>query len=515
MATTTIPALGQYGFVADQPAQELPPNALTSVRNVRFRNGSAERFGGHVSVFSAPSVTPYYVAPFGTATSRFWIHSGLASTFADDGTTRTDITGTAFTGGVDDRFTGGALHGLFIINNGVDAPKYWDGNIANNLATLTAWDATWRVKWIRPFRNYLVYGFPTKSGAAYPHTVGWSAPADPGTLPTTYDPAAAATGLDVGDVPLGETPDQLVDGLPLGEVFLIYKEQSIYRMEYTGGQQVFAFKRIPGNYGALARGCIASTPKGHVVLANGDVVLVDGFGEPKPLLVGVLRDWFFQSQLDSENAKRSFVVANTAKSEVWVCYPTIGSAVPDKALVWNWIDSTWGLRDLPNATYAAAGLISTTTTDTNDSQVGTNDSAAGANDQNDFTPSDSRLIMCSTAPGLYLADAENTFAGSAIPASIERTGLVFGDTTRTKTWLSMTPRIDAPVGTAVYIQFGGSMKIGEEPTWSAPITFTVGTDEIAYGFASGKYLAYRIYSTGAQGWAIKSIDCDVAFGGKY
>ena len=161
---------------------------------------------------------------------------GIANTYADDGTTRTDITGSAFTGAVDDRFTGGAFNGLFIINNGIDQPKYWDGNTANNLATLTAWDSNWRVKFLRPFKNHLIYGSPTKSGTANPHTVGWSAAADPGTLPTTYDPASTTT--DAGDVPIGDTPDQIVDGLALGEVFLVYKEASIHRMEYVGGQFV-------------------------------------------------------------------------------------------------------------------------------------------------------------------------------------------------------------------------------------------------------------------------------------
>lgn len=510
---TTIPALGQYGLVTDQPEQELPPNGISSAINVRFRNGSAERFAGHASIFTAPSVTPYFVAPYGTATARYWIHSGIASTFADDGTTRTDITGTALTGAIDDRFTGGALHGLFIINNGVDEPKSWDGNTANNLTTLTAWDATWRVKFIRPFRNYLVYGYPTKSGAAYPHTVGWSAAADPGTLPTTYDPASTTT--DAGDVPLGETPDVLVDGLPLGEIFVIYKEQSAYRMEYIGGQQIFSFKRIPGNYGMLARGCAAVTPKGHVVLANGDVVLVDGFGEPQSLMIGRVRDWFFQTQLDSTNYARSWVAANPARNEVWVAYPSLGMSFPDRALVWNWIDNTWGVRDLPNATYAAAGLLYYPAGLSTDALVGTTDSLAGATDQNDFRPSDSRLIMSSTAPALYLADSGSSFAGTAISAQIERTGLVFSDPDRTKTWLSITPRIEAAAGTVVYIQFGGAMKIGDAPTWSDPVAFTVGTDEIAYGFATGKYLAYRIYSTAAQAWAVKSLGCEYSVGGRY
>lgn len=508
MPLVTLPALGQYGLVVDQAAQEIPPNALSRVSNVRFRNGSATRFGGHVGIFDTPSVTPYYVAPFGTADKRYWIHSGLASTFADDGTTRTDISGTALTGTADDRFTGGALHGLFILSNAVDPPKYWNGDTGTNLATLTSWDANWRVKFIRPFKNFLVYGYPTKSSVAYPHTIGWSAAADPGTLPSTYDTSSTTT--EAGDAPIGETPDKIVDGLTRGEVFLVYKEQSIYRMELNGDPvSVFSIKRIPGTFGMLARGCAADTPKGHVVLANGDVVLVDGFGEPQSLMDGRVRDWFFQTQLDSTNYARSWVAANLAKSEVWVGYPSIGASYPDKALVWSWIDNAWGIRDLPNATYAAAGLLEYDAADTwaADPDDWIDDSTLWG--QNDFTPSDARFIMASTAPAIYLADSGTTYAGTTINASIERTGLVFDNPDVVKTWVSMTPRIRAAAGTVVYIQFGGSMSAEVAPTWSDPIEYTVGTSVKAFGFASGRYLAYRIYSTGKQGWSVKSIDCDI------
>lgn len=513
MPIATIPALGQYGLVADQPAQEIPDNAFSGVSNMRFRDGSAVRFTGHRAIFDATSVVPYSLATFGSATARFWIHSGLASTFADDGTTRTDITGTSLTGGVDNKITGGSLSGLYIQNNEIDPPKYWDGNTANNLATLTAWDANWRVKFIRPFKNYLVYGYPTKSSVTYPHTVGWSAAADPGTPPSTYDPASATT--DAGDVPLGETPDKLVDGLPLGEIFVIYKEQSAYRMEYIGGQQIFSFKRIPGNYGMLAANCAASTPKGHVVLANGDIVLVDGFGEPQSLVVGRDKNWFFSTQLDSTYGSRSFAVAYPTKNEAWIYYPQVGSSVCDKVFVWNWIDNTWGIRDAPNVTAAACGLLTYPAGLSTDALSGNTDDLVGATDSNDFTPNDSRLIMASAASALYLADSGGTFAGTAVSAMLERTGMAFGDPDTVKLLKSITPRVSAPAGTVLTIQFGASMSAEVAPTWSDAVTYTVGTDVKAFSFAQGRFLAYRISSTSTQPWSVKSMDFEIQSTGKW
>lgn len=513
MAVKTIPALGQFGLVADQPAQELPENAFSSVSNVRFRIGQAERFTGQTAIFDVPAVTPYWIGPYGTTTKRYWIHAGLTAVYADDGTTRTDITGTAPTGAIDDRCTGGALNGVFFINNGKDVPTYWGGDTGTNLATLPGWDASWRCKSLGAYKVYNVALGITKGSTYYPHMVKWSAAADPGSIPASWNEADAT--LDAGEVDLAETPDLLVDQLVMGEVNIIYKESSMYSMQYVGGDSIFAFRRIPGNYGMLARGCAANTPKGHVVLSNGDVILHQGQGEPQSLLTARLKRWLFSTQIDSTYYKRCFVTADPTMNEVWICYPTYGQTSCDKALVWNWADNTFGTRDLPNATYAACGLLDYTVTATYDASTDTYDDVSTAYNQNDYTPADSRLLMTTTAPLIALCDSGTTYSGTAISAMLERTGLAFDSPDMVKTWRSITPRISAVIGTVVYIQFGGSMDPSISPTWGDVVTFTVGTDTKAFSSQSGRFLSYRIYSTGRQAWSVKSIDVDFTVRGPY
>ena len=54
------------------------------------------------------------------------------------------------------------------------------------------------------------------------------------------------------------------------------------------------------------------------------------------------------------------------------------------------------------------------------------------------------------------------------------------------------------------------------PTWSEPVAYTVGTSYKADTFSpASRFLALRIYSTGAQGWSIKSLDVDLVIGGLY
>ena len=513
MPIVTIPAAGQYGLIADQPAQELPVNAWSDARNMRFRDGSVERFDGDKGIFAAPTITPYFIAPYGTTTKRFWIHAGLAQVHADDGTTRTDITGTAPTGGIDDRWTGGTLNGVFFLNNGKDVPQFWGGDTGLNLASLPLWDATWRAKSLGAFKVYLVALGISKGAANYPHMVKWSSAADPGTMPAKWDETDAT--IDAGEIDLAETPDLLVDQLVLGDVNIIYKEASMYSMQYVGGDAIFAFKRLPGNYGMLTRGCAANTPKGHVVLANGDLILHQG-GEPQSLLTGRLKKWLFSTQIDSVNYKRCFVVANPTKNEVWICYPELGESSCTKALVWNWTDNSFGDRDLSGVNHAACGLLDYTDGGTWAAGTGTWDSKTTAWNQNEYTPADSRLILAMDAPLISLADIGAELGGSAISASLERTGIAFDDPSRVKTIRAVIPRVKAVKGTVLYIQVGGTMDAEVAPTWSAPVQYIVGTSYKADTFSpASRFLALRIYSDGAQGWSIKSIDVDLVMGGLY
>ena len=110
------------GIAADLSPEELGSGVWSSSLNVRFNNGYAERFKGTTQAFDTPSVTPYFITPYATTTARYWVHAGLNAIYVDDGTTRTNITGSAPSGAVDDRWTGGSVNGVLILNNGVDQP---------------------------------------------------------------------------------------------------------------------------------------------------------------------------------------------------------------------------------------------------------------------------------------------------------------------------------------------------------------------------------------------------------
>lgn len=132
----TLPA--GLGLVADQAAHDAPDGAWSLISNMRFVDGYAERCKGHLAVLTTPSAAPYHVVRYQVGSTVFWVHATLTGAFADDATTKTDISGTAFTGDADDTFTSCVLGGVLCLNNGKDVPVFGAATRARTMQRLRA-----------------------------------------------------------------------------------------------------------------------------------------------------------------------------------------------------------------------------------------------------------------------------------------------------------------------------------------------------------------------------------------
>jgi hypothetical protein len=508
MSLASIKDCGQ-GINADLTPEELGTGFWSASQNMRFADGYATRFRGTKQVFATPTVTPYYLMPYAVTSSRYWVHAGLTSVFADDGTTRTNITGTALTGAIDDRFTGGTLNGVMVLNNGVDKPRFWGGT--GLLADLTGWGATHKCAVLRPFKNFLIALDIIKGAIRYPHMVKWSDIAVPGAIPTSWDETNPA--LDAGENDLAETPDLLVDCLPLGDVNIVYKERSMYAMTYIGAPYIFRFQRLPGDVGMLARGCAVATPVGHVVLTAGDVIVHAGQGSAS-IANAVMRDYIFKN-INATYYKRAFVTSNPQKNEVWVCFPFGDSAACNMAAVWNWVSKVWSVRTLVNVTYGASGQISIASTSTTWSDADSWQSDATSWNENEYSPAEARLMLCHSTPLISLSDTGTSDFGAPINASMERIGIHLDTPQIVKTVRAIYPRIDGPTGSVVNIQVGSSMTADAAAVWQTPVPFTVGVDQKIDSFASGRYLAVCFGAGDYPGWRMRSFDIEYTNAGLY
>jgi hypothetical protein len=511
MAWLPLPDLGK-GLNLDSSPEELAPGVSSGGSNMRYRAGFAERFRGMGAVYTTPLVTPYHIAHYTVGATRNVVYAGLQKTYADDGTTQTDITNANNTGGIDDRYTGGIFNGIYVQNNGVDAPQYWGGNTANNLANLTAWPLNYKAGFLRPFKNYLIAGDVTRAGVRERGTVLWSHLADPGTIPTSWDITDATK--DAGDVSLSETNGTLIDCLPLGDMNILYKDDAIHYQQSVQSSQIFRFGRLPGETGLLGRGCVVNTPMGHVFLTPGfDLVMHSGQGL-QSILDGRMRTWL-KNNMNATYASRAFLAVNIGTNEVVVCFPADASQTCSKAIVWNWKDNTFAIRDLSSVTYGSLGQVTLADSDawSGDSESWDEDGTTWG--ESDYAANTPRLVFTRTTPGLAMFDSTQKDFGASFTATMERTGMHFDSPETVKLCRGVRPKIDAAAGAVVQIQIGAAMVPDAAPTWQSAVNFTVGTDIEAHSFASGRFLSLRMFTTGNMPWRVRSLQMDVVAQGGY
>jgi hypothetical protein len=270
---------------------------------------------------------------------------------------------------------------------------------------------------------------------------------------------------------------------------------------------------MPGEVGALARICVAVTPVGHVVLTQGDVILHNGQG-PRSIVDAKARRWLFDS-ISTSRFLRSFLVVNQARQEVWVCFPEANQDFASKALVWCWANNSLTTRQLPTSTSGCTGVITIGGT-TFDTLSGTFDALTGTfADLEPPVPLESFLFIAGSGSKIYKMDTSSSADGSSFTAVIERTGLHLEDPQTVKVCRGAWLKIDASVGVEIQVQIGASMDAETAPTWSAVRTYTVGTDNKIDAFATGRYLAYRVTTTGTSPWRLRSIDLDIELQGKF
>lgn len=256
------------------------------------------------------------------------------------------------------RWTATNLNGVIVATNGHDAPQTWPLN-SSGIPLLTVpfvrlrnFPEGEKCKVIRAFRTFLI-GLNWKRTNEEPRLVKWSTEASYGNQPVSWLETDAT--LDAGEYELSDTPGDIVDGFPLSDSFIIYKDDSIYVMNYIGTPFIFSFKLLSPTIGLLAKEALAEYEGGHFFMGNSDFYVCNG-QNVTPILSSKLRRTIF-NEINGDNYQKCFVAADYVRNEMLACYPAGSSTVVNKALIWNWKDGTFSFRDLPDTSHINAGII--------------------------------------------------------------------------------------------------------------------------------------------------------------
>ena len=525
MPRTYFDRLGEIGVISDVPQEALPKNAWTGGQNVRFNDTAVEKFTGEQEVYASPLAAPYYATPIQVGASYFWHYASLNDIYATNGASHYLVSeATAgYSATPDINWTGGVLSGgVNIMNNGIDAPAMWTGSaVTDKYAALSNWPASMTARVLRPFKQFLVAGDIDEGGGRNGTLLRWSHPAEPGAVPSSWDYTDPTN--DSGRTQLGQTSDYIMDMWPLRDLMMIYKENSVWSMQYTGGSLQFAFRNVFLHIGALSRRCIKEFMGKHIVMGYDDVVVHDG-NQADSILNSKWRKWLY-ANIDEDAYLRSFIAINYSAGEVWMCIPQQGYTLPNIALVWNWKYNTTQLRELPASTsHIEWGIVDPQFSGEFNSDSGTFDTAAGLFDEKEYAGAHQYMLICDHNHSKFLkADTTNQFDGSNMTAYVERNFLPLGrmdqngniktDHAVMKFIREIEPVINGTVGGVVNIYLGVQDHIGDAVSWKGPYPYTIGTTRKINTRVTGRIISIKFESKTDLEWRMEQYSVEYELGG--
>ncbi len=519
MPTFTVTDLGQHGVIVDVPPNELPDNAWSGSRNVRFQSGSVRLFPGDTEVSKCDiDQRTYALQPLSTPSAYWWVQAGIKAAAphvcAYDGSENREVTPVGMVVDPHDQWSGGVFNGVSILHNG-RTPYYWpDPNTpATRYLDLPYNDTdTWATaglaaKVLRPYKNVLFALDVTQGGARLPHLVKWSSAADPGYVPASWE-KDDPTNIAGESAALAEKPGFLVDMATLGDQGIIYKEDSVWTVNITQSTFVMKFREAIQTVGALSPNCIADLKDRHVVMGDGDIIQHNG-QSASSVVERRIRDHIFRN-LDTNYYRSSFIVNHHLKNEVWVCFPTGGQQQPNQAAVWDLDDDNWTIRDLPeDTTFMVTGVqfppFNAPAVEAWDIQTDKWDDYFGRKwGQRSFNPV-VRTLVGTSEYGISQYEDGLLIGGKTPDVYVERIGLPVGGHDNYTTVRRIYPDIS---GSGIVNFFVGVHdKVSDNPVWYGPYPFEIGVDAFFPDKRSSLRANGRLHALRLQGTAsLKDLD---------
>jgi len=495
--------ISPYGVIKDTSPFNVEAE-WTHANNVRFDNGSVVKYGGEVEA-DATSVQALHLQFNGSHEQPLWYYMADASIY------KTEFSGDTLLGAVTSggKWDSTLFNNIPVFNNELDIPWVTLDDLA--LTALPNFPPLSVCKAVRPYKSFLVALNLTDNGVINNNRILWSDSSDGGDLPASWDISDPSTLA--GDAWLTSSKGEVIDGLQLRDLFVIYKTHSTYIMRLISGQSVMKIEKIQVNSGILAKNCVAEFKGIHFVVSDADVVLFDG-QSVKSIADKRVRAEIF-TKIDTVNYANTYVVRYDRQDEMWICYPEQGQEYPNRAAIWNWKDDTWAFRDLSQSRHIASGVTNFAPGVTWDSQNVTWDSQARSWNPLSQNPTTDTLVSAATLK-LGILDQGNNVFDVAMNTTLEKTSMDFGDPDSIKIIKTIRPRITANAGTSIYIRVGVQFNADDPIQWNTERLYTVGTDREAYFTCKGRYISVRFRTQDIdETWALHGFTIETALSGNY
>ena len=562
MPTLPLRQLGAVGVITDANPYDLPTNAFSNCNNVIFDEKRVQRSPVFKKVFSSVRATTSYDDSVGSIDSQTATYESAegAPTDAvrfvssyqdpssgeivlicdDDGTVRTypnglmqfATPGTGLTTN-DEPWSHTQVAGMSVLGRKGMVPYIRNIKTSPNYTLLGGdWPSGDTASIARSFLDYIVLLNVTKAGIEYPTMVKWSNPVEYAASISTinWDPSNPA--YVAGENVLGELKSAIRDGGVLGNVFIIYAQDQVWLMEYTGSSFVFNFRRLFATGGIINTNCFVEVEGKHFVFGENDIYVHDGASK-KSIADGRVRRRVFQT-IDRSKQKGFFVLHDSVSNLIYFCYTTKLDEISykntkfcNRAAVYNYLEDTWSFMDLPNIVGGSEANISLvqnlySTLNTDYELLNTNyvsfegatpklSIMLGATDTaNGLTESRIYAVDLPTAGLVNLPITEEALKESYV----ERIGIDLdegGTATRNyKIVTAIVPQASVDSSDSSFRwQVGGADLPNAAPVWYSDQVFYPENDYKMDMRVAGRYLAYRVSTIDIENFRLSGFDAEV------
>lgn len=522
MQPLQVRGIGADGFVPDIPAHNLPPNAVSNMNNLQFRDGTLERsgvmrdIGWNVSALNPILLMNSRMRPDGLEESFLQVSS--RAFYKVVGSTVTSLAvETAITGA--DATVPSTSDVLDTSVYFASRDQILRGYKANGtqVETLQKTDFVgWKWGVVRGFRGFvLVANGIDGSSVDYPTKLVWSDVVTANALATNWQ--VSSTSSLAGTNTLSDLGGPILDMQVLGPSTFVYGPQRVMRMDLISqGQRVFAFEPAWQSDGVLGPNLVKSVSGiGHFVVGSNQIYLTNG-RDITEIASGKVERWF-RRNIDLTVLQQAFVHVDSSRKQVWIVFRSKDSGATwsqanynNRALVWDYSGPKpiWFPMDLPNVTagaslyhqpdaltYDGASTLGLTYNSSRSSYVG----AAGTKSRFQmFVSGASTPYVWTQKVGTY-----DDFEGGASSAEalrpsseafVERIGLdmdeIGAPLKGLKYLTTMTPQLGYS-HVPVTFEIGTSNQPDYGVTWNPPVDYDQSTDDEIPIDLGGKYLAYR------------------------
>lgn len=536
MPNLPIRDLGSVGVITDVDPFNLPINAFTRAKNVRFDQGNIRRSPGFRDVSTVTGFTPVFIHGVYNAANYdtvVLVSNGFDVYEFSNGTVSLNYNSTANTSAA--KVTATSLANVQYLNRTDTQPLYRTPS-QSAYSPLVNWPATYTCGSLRSYGDFLIAMNMDEGGSSYPTRVRFSDIALANNAPSTWDATDATKSAGFNDLAQMNTP--IIDGQTLGSNFLIYSSDQVWLMEYVGGTFIFNFRKLFSDVGVVNQNCIVEVQGRHYVFDQDDIYMTDGVST-QSICDGRVKDYIF-SGIDTGALDRCFVQYDPAREEIYFCYKSSDDMVSfsggdgcNRAAVFNYVSNTWSFMDLPNVYGGTSANVDTV--ETYDTATATYDTAGSTYTTQDagFTRNILMVSQLSSSDGLsdhniFALDGinENSTNGGTLNTTatkgvyLERVGIDLDmeaqlPLTGYKNIRKMVPQFNTVASNKVFnVSMGAANLATSSPTYETSVSLDTSSDYKVDSRSSGRYLSYKIETPDLKDFTISGFDFDIVATGR-